>query len=214
MEFEINPIEIRVAGCMIEKETTTPDTYPMTLNALTNATNQKSNRDPVLSLTETEVITALDSLRRKQFALLATSEGSRVPKFRHFFKEKFQLDPKQLALIAELFLRGPQTLGELRTRASRMVDFSDLSQVEDTLQSLQDRQPPLVTQLPRVPGQKECRYAQLFGGEPQINAASPEQKDVAGSAERIERLEKELETLRQEVTELRGVVEEFRQLME
>ena len=164
MEPILNENEIRVLGCLIEKEMTTPDYYPLTLNALTNACNQKSNRDPVVDLEETDVVRALDALRMKGLAMQAHGEGSRVPKYRHSLAEKLFLEPEELAILCELFLRGPQTVGELRGRAGRMHDFEDLAQVEAVLQELMERQPPMAAKLPRQPGRKEHRYAHLLGG--------------------------------------------------
>src|SRR5512136_1710189 len=137
MDSLLNDIEVRVLGCLIEKELATPEYYPLTLNALTNACNQKSNRDPVLNLGEADVVRALDSLRFKQLALLS-AEGGRVPKYRHALVEKLRLDPAELALLGELLLRGPQTVGELRARAERMHPFADLTVVEEALQELME----------------------------------------------------------------------------
>ena len=166
METILNGKEVRVLGCLIEKELATPEYYPLTLNALTNASNQKSNREPVMSLEETEVIRALDSLRNKQLALVS-AEGGRVPKYRHALMERLRLDPAELALLAELLLRGPQTMGELRARAERMHPFADLADVEEALRELMERTPPLATILPRQPGRKEQRYAHMFAGAPE-----------------------------------------------
>ena len=215
MEIVLNDIEVRVLGCLIEKELATPEYYPLTLNALTNACNQKSNRDPVLSLEEAEVVRALDSLRFKQFALLS-AEGSRVPKYRHILEEKLRLTPSELAILCELLLRGPQTPGELRTRAERMHPFPDLSAVEAAVQELMERNPPLAVRLPRQPGRKEQRYAQLFAGEPEQSvdehAPAPEaaRLKVMAENERIGRLEEEVASLSEEVAELRRTVAEFR----
>jgi uncharacterized protein YceH (UPF0502 family) len=215
MEIVLNDIEVRVLGCLIEKELATPEYYPLTLNALTNACNQKSNRDPVLSLEEAEVVRALDSLRFKQFALLS-AEGSRVPKYRHILEEKLRLTPSELAILCELLLRGPQTPGELRTRAERMHPFPDLSAVEAAVQELMERNPPLAVRLPRQPGRKEQRYAQLFAGEPEQSvdehAPAPEaaRLKVIAENERIGRLEEEVASLSEEVAELRRTVAEFR----
>jgi uncharacterized protein len=215
MESVLNGIEVRVLGSLIEKELTTPEYYPLTLNALTNACNQKSNRDPVLSLDEAEVVSALDSLRFKQFVLLS-AEGSRVPKYRHILTEKLKLTPSELALLCELLLRGPQTPGELRTRAERMHPFPDLSAVEAVMAELMERTPPLAVRLPRQPGRKEQRYAQLFAGEPEQSvdeyAPAPEAARVRVIAEneRIGRLEEEVASLREAVELLRRTVAEFR----
>jgi len=209
MEVQLNDIEVRVLGCLIEKEMATPEYYPLTLNALTNACNQKSNRDPVLELAETEVVRALDNLRFAGMAVQAASDGGRVPKYRHLLFEKLGLEPEHLALLCELLVRGPQTVGELRTRASRMHSFADLGEVENLLQEMTERDEPLVTQLPRQPGRKECRYAQLFAGVPEVpdetTAPAPEtaRRQVDATDARIARLEEEVATLREEFAAFR-----------
>lgn len=213
--MNLNDIEVRVLGCLMEKELATPEHYPLTLNALTNACNQKSNRDPVMNLEESDVVRALDSLRFKQLALVS-AEGGRVPKYRHALMEKLRLDSAELAVISELLLRGPQTGGELRGRTERLHAFSDLAAVEDALQELMGRTPPIVTQLPRQPGQKEQRYAHLFSGEPELATSEhlppPEaaRLKVMAENERIAVLEKEVAALGAEVTELRRIVAEFK----
>jgi len=219
METILNEIEARVLGCLIEKEMTTPEYYPLSLNALTNACNQKSNRDPVMALDEREVVAALDGLRFKQLALVS-ADGGRVPKYRHILAEKLKLVPQELALLCELLVRGPQTLGELRTRAERMSAFADLAAVETVLQELAGRDEPLVTRLARQAGRKEARYAQLMCGEPQSapedSAPPPEAARLRLTAEneRISRLEEELASLREEVAGLRRVVDEFKRQFE
>lgn len=218
MDVILNEIEVRVLGALIEKELTTPENYPLSLNALVNACNQKSNRDPVLNLEEADVIRALDSLRFKQYALLSGA-GGRVSKFRHALVEKFRFSPAELALLCELLVRGAQTVGELRTRAERMHQFSDLAEVEAVLQELMERTPPLVTRLPRQPGRKESRYCQLFAGEPALSALEAQAAPAgrgrsAADNEQIDRLEAELSELRREVAELRGTVAEFKKSFE
>jgi uncharacterized protein YceH (UPF0502 family) len=215
MEAILNDMEVRVLGCLIEKELATPEYYPLTLNALTNACNQKSNRDPVLNLAETEVVRALDSLRFKQLALLS-AEGGRAPKYRHALMEKLRLDPAELAVLGELLLRGPQTGGELRARAERMHPFADPAAVEETLRELMERTPPLVARLPRQPGRKEQRYAHLFAGEPvpaeeeRLPAPESARLKVLAENERIAQLEEEVAGLRAEVARLRLAVEELK----
>jgi len=219
METTLNDIETRVLGCLVEKEMTTPEYYPLSLNALTNACNQKSNRDPVMALEEQDVVAALDALRFKQLVLVS-ADGGRVPKYRHILAEGMQLLPPELALLSELLLRGPQTLGELRTRAERMSPFSDLQAVEEVLRELIEREEPLVTRLARQANRKEARYAQLFSGEPEnfpeVKAPPPEAARLRVMAEndRISRLESELTSLREEVAGLRQVVEEFKRQFE
>lgn len=215
METILNDIEVRVLGCLIEKELATPEHYPLTLNALTNACNQKSNRDPVMHLEEADVVRALDALRFKQLALIS-AEGGRVAKYRHILAEKLRLSPAELAVLAELLLRGPQTVGELRTRAERMHPFSDLAGVEEVLEELMARTPPLVARLPRQPGRKEQRHAHLFSGEPEFTAdervppPSAECLKVSAGQERIAKLEEKVACLREEVASLRRLVEEFK----
>ena len=219
MDVILNGIELRVLGSLIEKDLTTPEYYPLSLNALVNACNQKSNRDPVLNLDEAEVTRALDSLRFKQFALLS-GMGGRVAKYRHALVEKFRFSPAELALLCELLVRGPQTVGELRTRADRMHRFSELSEVETVLEELMERAPAVVARLPRQPGRKESRYCHLFAGEPDLaaleSAAEADAPGARGGAdnEKIARLEEELSGLRLEVSELRQVVADFKKSFE
>lgn len=219
MEIVLNQVEARVLGCLIEKELTTPEYYPLSLNALTNACNQKSNRDPVMALEEGEVVRALDGLRFKQLALVS-GDGGRVPKYRHILAEKMQLVQPEMALVCELLLRGPQTVGELRTRAERMHPFADLAAVEEILQELLEREQPLIARLARQAGRKEARYAQLFCGEPDSSptecAPPPEaaRLRVMADNERISQLEADLAGLRGEVVALRQMIEEFRQQFE
>jgi uncharacterized protein len=218
MDLNLNDIEVRVLGSLIEKELTTPEYYPLSLNALVNACNQRSNRDPVLNLEEAEVSRALDSLRFKQLAL-QSGTGGRVAKYRHALVEKFRFSPPELAVLCELLVRGPQTVGELRTRGERMNKFADLAEVESVLEELMGRNPSLVTRLPRQPGRKESRYCHLFSGEPDLaalEAAAPETGRGRGGAdaEKIAKLEEELAGLRQEVSALREVVAEFKKSFE
>ncbi|GFO58858.1 UPF0502 protein [Geomonas silvestris] len=217
MDVVLNPTEVRVLGSLIEKELTTPEYYPLSLNALVNACNQKSNRDPVTSLAEAEVVQALDSLRFKQYALLSGA-GGRVSKYRHALVEKFRLSPAELALICELLVRGPQTVGELRTRCERMHPFADLAEVEATLEELMNRTPPIVTRLPRQPGRKESRFCQLFAGEPDLAALEAAGEGGArgrgADGAQLEKLEEEVAALRQEVDDLRQMLAEFRRTFE
>lgn len=213
MDATLNAIEVRVLGCLIEKELSTPEYYPLSLNALATACNQKSNRDPVLSLDEAEVSRALDSLRFKQFALVAAG-GGRVTKYRHALVEKFRFSPAELAVLCELLVRGPQTVGELRTRGERMHPFGDLSEVEAVLEDLMERTPPLVAKLPRQPGRKEHRYCQLFSGEPDLSEPAAVFEAGSGGADRIERLEQELTELREEVALLKQTFADFKKSFE
>lgn len=219
MDCILNDIEVRVLGSLIEKELTTPEYYPLSLNALTNACNQKSNRDPAMSLSEEEVVRALDSLRFKQLAVLS-ADGGRVPKYRHLMAEKSRLMPAELAIICELLVRGPQTVGELRTRGERMHPFGDLAAVEEVLQELLVRETPLITLLPRQPGRKEGRYAQLFSGIPENSDESsearpePARQRVVAENERIAKLEADVASLREEILDLRRMMEEFKKQFE
>jgi len=215
MDTCLNEIEVRILGCLIEKELTTPEYYPLSLNALTNACNQKSNRDPILGLEEEQVVRALDKLRFKQFVVVS-ADGGRVPKYRHLLAEKIGLVPAELAVLCELLVRGPQTVGELRTRSERMQSFPDLASVEEVLHELMEREQPLITQLVRQPGRKESRYAHLFAGEPEPTtntfSAPPEgsRLRVMVENERITLLEQEIAVLRSEVAELRRITQEFK----
>lgn len=215
MDISLNDTEVRVLGSLIEKELTTPEYYPLSLNSLTNACNQKSNRDPVTALAEEEVVRALDSLRFKQLAVLS-AEGGRVPKYRHLLAEKFGVMPAEQAIICELLLRGPQTVGELRTRGERMYPFGELAAVEEVLQELMLRETPLITLMPRQPGRKEGRYAQLFSGMPEcgeeISDARPEaaRQRVVAENERITKLEEEVAALRSDVAGLQQMMAEFK----
>ncbi len=219
MDIILNDVEVRVLGSLIEKELTTPEYYPLSLNSLTNACNQKSNRDPAMALTEEDVVRALDSLRFKQLAVLS-AEGGRVPKYRHLLAEKLGLMAAEQAILCELLVRGPQTGGELRTRGERMYPFGDLAAVEEVLQELMVRETPLITLLPRQPGRKEGRYAQLFSGLPECGEESsearpePARQRVVAENERIAKLEAEVTELHEEVAALRQLMEEFKKQFE
>jgi uncharacterized protein YceH (UPF0502 family) len=217
METALDTIEARVIGALIEKEITTPDHYPLSLNALTNACNQKSNREPVMDLSESEVQTAVDSLHRKHLVLDRSGFGSRVVKFKQRFCNTefsdFQFTPGETAIVCLLLLRGPQTPGELRSRSGRLHRFADLSEVEQSLQSLADREGgPLVAALPREPGRRETRWTHLFGTEaPEPAAATTAPRAATGSSPASEApvprdpvalLEKEVSELRARVAAL------------
>jgi len=162
-------VETRILGCLIEKEATTPDVYPLTLNSLVNACNQKSNRSPVLDLDDDAVATGLESLRLKKLALLVTQTAARVAKYRHSLDNVYPLPKPQVAILAELLLRGPQTAGELRTRCERMCHFEDLDTMRDELEQLANRPTPLILELPRQPGKKDARFTHLLSGEPDLD---------------------------------------------
>jgi hypothetical protein len=215
---KLDEIEVRVLGALLEKEITTPDYYPLSLNALISACNQKSNRDPVMTLDESTVRQALDSLNEKNLAGQATSADSRVPKYAHRLQEVFNFDRRETALLCVLLLRGPQTPGELRGRTERMYRFDDLGMVESALHRLMEREPPLVNKLARQPGTKESRYAHLLAGEVEEWSALAETQPIvaAGTQDerRIARLETEVQSLRQEVADLRQQLEDFRKQFE
>lgn len=217
MNERLSDTEVRVLGCLIEKELATPEYYPLTLNSLTTACNQKSNRDPVMSLEEADVVRALDRLRFKQLALTA-ADGGRVPKYRHLLAEKLRLGPAELAVLAELLLRGSQTVGELRTRGERMHPLPDTTTVEKVLDELAALDPPLVVKLARQPGRKESRYAHLLAGEPQAEEIPPAPEAarlrVMAEDERVAKLEEEVAALKEEVAGLRRMMEEFRSQFE
>ncbi|MBK5274093.1 MAG: YceH family protein [Desulfuromonadales bacterium] len=219
MDVTLSEVEARVLGCLIEKEMTTPEYYPLSLNALTNACNQKSNRDPVMALAEEDVVRALNRMRFNQLTVVS-GESSRVAKYRHILAEMMGLVPAELAVICELLVRGPQTVGELRTRCERMHSFTDLNAVEEVLKELTNREDPLIVRLPRQPGRKEARSAHLFSGMPDMTAeeheVSPEPARVRVIAEneRMTKLEQEVAALRLEVAGLRQIVEEFRSQFE
>ncbi len=215
----LTPTEVRVLGSLIEKQITTPEYYPLTLNALTMACNQKNNRNPVTTLSEGEVEQALDSLREKNLAYVFHGSTSRVPKFKHVMPEIFQLNPTELAVMCALMLSGAQTVGEIRGRGARLHEFSGLDEVEDTLDALSTKNSePLVTKLPRQAGQKEVRYAHLLCGEINIEQMltepaeskaahrSPRVNDserIAGLQERVARLSAEVESLRRQFEEFK-----------
>lgn len=171
MELDLTRTEARVLGCLVEKDLATPEYYPLTLNALTNACNQKSNRHPVMSLSTTEVQAGIDGLMKKHYVTDRTGFGSRVAKYSHRFCNshfgQLHLSGAEYAVICELLVRGPQTPGELRTHGSRMHPFKEVAEVDRVLQELADRDEPLVVRLPREPGRRECRWTQLFTGEPE-----------------------------------------------
>lgn len=212
-------LETRVIGCLIEKAITTPDQYPLSLNALVNACNQKSNRDPVLEIKEGEVQETVDGLIKKYLVSRASGYGSRVTKYQHRFCNsefgELKLSEPAVAILCELFLRGPQTPGELRAHGDRLCKFADVSQVEAELEELMSRDEPLVARLPREPGKRECRYLHLFGAEP-LPSTAPVQADKPSANEasdraRIEALESQVLTLETELDELRRQFEQFKE---
>ena len=224
----LNDVETRVLGSLIEKDSTTPDYYPLSLNALVNACNQKNNRDPVMTLDENTVRGALGMLQEKRLAGPASGADSRVTKYEHRLQEVFNFDRREIAVVCVLLLRGAQTPGELRGRTDRMYHFDELEDVVSTLDRLAQRDPPLVCMLARQPGTKENRYMHLFSGEPlepTVSRASVEHESeasrpgssvsaVPAPAQRLARLEEEVASLRADLTEMQQQLAEFRKQFE
>lgn len=214
----LSDIEARVLGALVEKQVTTPEYYPLTINALTLACNQKNNRNPVTSYPENLVAQAVESLRERNLAYVFYGSTSRVPKYKHVMPEVLHLSQAQLALMCVLLLRGSQTVGELRERASRLHEFSSLEEVEETLNSLISREPEtLVTRLPRQPGQKETRFAHLLAGEPPAEAAAEEpsaRRATPRDSGRVSGIEEDLAALKTQMEELRQQFETFKKQFE
>lgn len=199
-------------GCLLEKQITTPEQYPLSLNALINACNQKSNRDPVTNLDEAAVQRALEDLTRRHLVMEKSGFGSRVPKYQHRFCNteygSLNLSAQELAILCELLLRGPQTPGELRAHAARMADFADLAEVEGTLRQLALRENgPFVVRLPREPGRRDSRYNHLFGEEPATVDGGEDLEPLPAAVPRFSPHEDRLARIEEEVRELRGAVE-------
>jgi uncharacterized protein YceH (UPF0502 family) len=216
MDIVLDTMEVRILGCLIEKELTTPEYYPLSLNALTNACNQKSNRRPVVSLDEPAVLKGLDGLRQKRLARETHAAGSRVPKYLHELLSLIDLSRHETAVLCELLLRGPQTPGELRSNASRMAPFAHIGEIEEALQGLIQHEPPFVIILPREAGRKEARYAHLFSPQDVEGGVVPDAGTLsvmsAGQAasEAITRMEKEITRIREELEELKRAFEQFK----
>lgn len=217
METLLDDIEIRVLGCLLEKEMATPEYYPLSLNALINACNQKTNRHPVLTLDDHSVARALESLKEKK--LVWQSDSSRVPKYEHHLQRHFDLERQDAALVSLLLLRGPQTPGELRGRSDRLFSFETVDEVITALQELQEA--GLVKRMGRQPGQKECRYAHLLAGEPaedenavEHSRIEPAMAAVREENQRIASLEKELADLRQDLDALKQAFFDFKRLFD
>ncbi len=217
----LTEIETRVLGSLIEKDITTPDYYPLSLNALVNASNQKNNREPVMTLDESSVREALAALQEKRLAGPAGGADSRVTKFEHRLQEVFNFDRREIAVLCVLLLRGPQTPGELRGRTDRMYHFEALEDVVSTLDRLAQREPPLVSILPRQPGTKESRYTHLLSGEPVEQPVAP--RAVAALAlgasggeiaDRVTALESDVSNLRAELAEIQQQLASFRKQFE
>jgi len=212
--LNLNQTEVRVLGSLIEKDITTPDYYPLSLNALVNACNQKNNRDPIMTLDENSVRNALGSLQEKRLAGPAGGADSRVTKYEHRLQEVFNFDRREIAVICVLLLRGPQTPGELRGRSERMYRFETLDDVQSTIQRLSDRQSPLVRVLPRQPGTKESRYVHLFVEDTWPTEAYPPhlapEARAANDSPRLAALETEVSSLKKEIVELKQQLSDFR----
>jgi uncharacterized protein YceH (UPF0502 family) len=224
VDLVLNEVEARVLGALLEKEITTPDYYPLSLNALINACNQKSNRDPVMNLDEGSVRNALRALDDNSLARSVSAADSRVTKYEHRLQEAFNFDRREAAIFCELLLRGPQTPGELRSRAERMHHFDDLGEVQSALQRLMSREPPLVKVLARQPGTKESRYIHLLSGDAGPASSPVEQGDpavvrgqgaeTAGGGDKLTRLESEITELRREIADLKQQFTTFRKQFE
>ena len=217
MDLILSDIEARVLGALVEKGVTTPDYYPLSLNALVNACNQKSNRDPVMNLDEESVRQAIRGLEKHALAGPADSFDGRVTKYEHRLQEAYNFDRRETAVLCVLLLRGPQTPGELRSRSERMHSFDDLSEVESTLQRLMKRDPPLVKILPRQPGTKEARYAHLFSGDVEVaqsNVSEETPGKDGGTPERVASLEQKVSQLQNELADLKKEFSAFHKQFE
>ena len=218
MNIILNEVECRILGSLLEKEVTTPEYYPLSLNALVNACNQRSNRDPVMNLDEAVVRQALRTLEGQSLVRSVSPADSRVTKYEQRLQEVFNFYRHEIAILCLLLLRGPQTPGELRSRSDRMHSFDDLSAVQTSLQHLMKREPPLVKPLPRQPGTKETRYAHLLSGE--VAQAEPELKvktdalERSADGDRVRQLEEEITALRNEIADLRQQFAQFRKQFE
>ena len=219
MPEQLNEIEARIVGALVEKQLTTPEYYPLTLNALVNACNQKTNREPVSSLDEKTVTDALEILRERNLVYVFYGSTSRVPKYKHMLPSVYETDPAATAVMCVLMLRGPQTLGELRGRTDRLYEFSGLGEVQETLDGLARRDEPLIAKLERQAGQKEARFAHLLSGDIDIEAlaaaASTQRRPTSAiDDDRAGKLEQEIAGLREEIEGLRATFEEFRKQFE
>ncbi len=217
MHPPLTDVEVRVLGSLLEKEVTTPDNYPLSLNALLAACNQTTSREPIMRLDEDAVVPAAVALRRRGLLRQIQPAGSRVTKYEHLLREEMELGGRELAVLGVLMLRGPQTAGELFARTARLEPFADLADLEGVLESLMAREPdPLAARLARRAGQKEVRYAHLLSGEPPADAPGAADEPyvparrVAAEDGRVAALERTVEELRAEVAELRAQLEAFR----
>jgi uncharacterized protein len=217
VDLILSDIEARVLGALVEKGVTTPDYYPLSLNALVNACNQKSNRDPVMNLDEESVRQAIRGLEKHALAGPADSFDGRVTKYEHRLQEAYNFDRRETGVLCVLLLRGPQTPGELRSRSERIHSFDDLSEVESTLQRLMKREPPLVKILPRQPGTKEARYAHLLSGDVEVSQSDVSEEIPArdgANPDRITSLEQQLSQLKNEIADLKKEFSAFQKQFE
>jgi len=214
----LNETETRVVGSLVEKQLTTPEYYPLTLNALVAACNQKSNREPVVNYDEQTVTDTLEHLRDRNIVYVYYGSTSRVPKYKHMLPSIYELEPSEVALMCVMMLRGPQTLGELRTRTERLYEYSGLGEIQETLDGLARREDPLVVKLPVQPGQKEARLMHLLSGAIDVEALAVAHATRSGRGgvdiERVEKLEEEIVGLRAEIDEIKQTFEEFRKQFE
>jgi uncharacterized protein len=218
VNITLNQVECRILGSLVEKEVTTPEYYPLSLNALVNACNQKSNRDPVMNLDEAVVRQALHALEGQSLVRYVSPADSRVTKYEHRLQEVFNFYRHEIAILCLLLLRGPQTPGELRSRSERMHSFDDLSAVQSSLQHLMKREPPLVKPLPRQPGTKETRYAHLLSGDVALAEPEPKVEEAAlepfVDGDRLRQLEEEITGLKNEIADLKQQFTQFRKQFE
>lgn len=214
----LNETETRIIASLVEKQLTTPEYYPLTLNALVNACNQKSNREPVVSYDDKTVTDVLERLRDRNLVYVFYGSNSRVPKYKHMLPSVYELEPAEVAVMCVMMLRGPQTLGELRTRTERLHQFEGLGEIQETLDGLIRRDDPLVVKIDRQPGQKEARFAQLLNGEFDVEAfaATVATHRVSGGVDnqRVEKLEEEVANLRIDIESIKQTFDEFRKQFE
>ena len=216
--LDLHPIEARILGCLLEKERTTPENYPLSLNGLITACNQTTNRDPITAYDEKTIETGIEGLRAKKLVTVVFGGGSRVQKYRHELPAHFNLERGDLAVMTVLLLRGPQTAGELRARTERMFHFASIEALESCLESLTSGDSPLVKLLPQQPGQKERRYVHLFSPEPESGWAAPVREVIVPRPSQdnpaIESLKSEIAALREEITDLKSRFAEFKRQFE
>ena len=216
--LELSPIEVRVLGCLMEKEVSTPDNYPLTVNSLLSACNQSSNRHPVASYDEADVTDALASLRERGLTRIVYSTSNRAAKHRHIADELLHLSPGEQAVLCVLALRGPQTVGEVKGRTERLFGFDDLAATEGALDALANRDDPLAVKLPRQPGQKDIRYAHLLSGAVDVDAFAADVANGGGAGaprpDRVGPLEARVDALEAQVAELSALVEQLRPLVD